>query len=289
VKQRSKSAIGVGVVGILPALFGGPVWAVAFTILCVIGFTEFLAMSRGISPGVLPFGIVLIPLFAAATYFDRADMALLGAASLAAFLPLVEATLRRSLDGAFADWALAAAGTLYLGLPVFAAIELRSMPGSVDAGWLDDLADTMALGWDAFPRGLAWLISVILMTWAADAFAFIVGRQFGRQKLSPVVSPNKSVEGLIGGIVAAAITGALTFAVFGLDDQIWIGALVGIVLTIVGLFGDLAESVLKRQAGVKDSGAIIPGHGGMLDRLDALLFNFMAGLYLALLVDTVVL
>jgi phosphatidate cytidylyltransferase len=212
-------------------------------------------------------------------------MALLGVTSLAVFLPMAGATLRKSLDGAFADWALAAAGTLYLGLPVFAAIELRSMPGSVDAGWVDDLADALSFGWDAFPRGLAWLISVILITWAADAFAYIVGRQFGRRKLSPVVSPNKSVEGLIGGSIAAAITGALTLAVFGLDDRIWIGAIVGAVLSITGLFGDLAESVLKRQAGVKDSGALIPGHGGMLDRLDALLFNFVAGLYLALLVD----
>jgi phosphatidate cytidylyltransferase len=285
VKQRSSSAVGVAVVGLLPAIFGGPIWAVAFTILCVIGYTEYQGMSRRISPGVLPFGLVLIPLFAVATYFDRSDMALLGVASLALALPLAEATLRTSLDGAFSDWALAVAGTLYLGLPVFAAILLRKMPGTVDATWLTDLADAMALGWDAFPRGLAWLVSVILITWMSDTFAYLVGRQFGRRKLSPVVSPNKSVEGLIGGTAGAAVTGTLAFAVFGLDDQVWIGALVGVVLSIVGLFGDLSESVLKRQAGVKDSGTIIPGHGGILDRLDALLFNFVAGLYLALLVD----
>jgi phosphatidate cytidylyltransferase len=251
----------------------------------VIGFTEYLMMSRRISPGVAPFGFALIPLFAIATYFDRLDMALLGATALAVALPLAEATSRKSLDGAFAGWALSAAGTLYLGLPLFAAIELRTMPGAIDAEWLTDLADATSFGWDAFPRGLAWLVSVILITWMADMFAYLVGRKVGRRKFSPVVSPNKSIEGLAGGIIGAAVTGALTFAIFGLDDRVWIGALAGAVLAIVGLFGDLSESVLKRQAGVKDSGTIIPGHGGMLDRLDALLFNFIAGLYLALLID----
>lgn len=288
-KQRSTSAIGVAVVGLLPAIFGGPIWSLAFTIFCVIGFTEYLAMSRRISPGVLPFGLALIPLFAVATYVERSDMALLGISALAVSIPVVEATLRKSLDGAFADWALATAGTLYLGLPLFAAIELRNMPGPVDRSWLSDLADATSLGWDALPRGMAWLMSVILITWMSDTFAYLVGRQFGRRKLSPVVSPNKSIEGLIGGTAGAAVTGALAFAAFGLDSHLWIGALVGAILAIFGLFGDLSESVLKRQAGVKDSGTIIPGHGGMLDRLDAILFTFVAGLYLALLVDHYVL
>ncbi|CAN5840678.1 hypothetical protein BH20CHL4_BH20CHL4_05670 [soil metagenome] len=288
-KQRATSAVGIAAAGLLPAIFGGPVWVAAITVLCVVGFTEYLAMSRRISPGVLPFGLVLIPLFALAAYVDRPDLALLGICALAIALPLAEATLRITLDGAFADWTLSTAGTLYLGLPLFAAIELRNMPGPIDASWLTSLADATAIGWDAFPRGLAWLISVILITWMADTFAYLVGRQMGHHKFSPVVSPNKSVEGVAGGTGGAAITGALTFTVFGLDDRIWIGALVGATLAIIGLFGDLSESVLKRQAGVKDSGTIIPGHGGMLDRLDALLFNFVAGLYLALLVDHFVL
>jgi len=289
VRQRAISAVGVAAGVLLPAIIGGPVWVSAFTLFCVIAFTEYLAMARRISPGVLPVGVVLIPLFAMATYVERSDFALLGVAALSMALPLTAATIRKSLDGAFADWALATAGTLYLGLPLFAAIELRQLPGAIDASWLTELADTMSPGWNAFPRGLAWLLSVILMTWMADTFAYLAGRQFGRRKFSPVVSPNKSIEGVIGGTLAAAFTGALTFGVFGLNDRIWIGALAGAVLAITGLFGDLAESVLKRQAAVKDSGSIIPGHGGMLDRLDALLFNFIAGLYLALLVDHFVL
>jgi phosphatidate cytidylyltransferase len=285
VKQRSISAIGVALVGILPALFGGPIWAVAFAALCTIGFFEYLGLARGISPNVRPYGLLFIPLFAAVPWFDCPELALLGFASLAVMLPGIEATLRSDLTGAFADWALAAAGALYLGLPLYAAVELRRRPGTLDAEWLDDIAGSLALDWSAFPRGLAWVLSVILITWMADTFAYLVGKRIGRRKLSPVVSPNKTVEGLIGGTIAAAITGAIALAVFGIHGGVWIGLLIGAALALIGLFGDLMESVLKREAGVKDSSALIPGHGGMLDRLDALLFTFVAGLYLALLAD----
>ncbi len=288
-KQRSQSAIGIALVGLLPAILGGPVWTIAITVLCLVGFHEFLAIAGRLSPDIKPFGFALLPLFAVAAVIDRSDLAILGAVSLAFMLPLAEATLRSDLRGSVTDWALATAGTIYLGVPIYAAIELRSMPGPVDASWLSDLADTLSFGWDANPRGLAWLTSIILMTWMADSFAYLVGRQFGKHKFSPVVSPNKSLEGLAGGIAGAAATGAIVFLLFGIDDRWWIGLALGAILAVVGLFGDLSESVLKRQAGVKDSSSLIPGHGGMLDRLDALLFTFVAGLYLAILVDHYVL
>ena len=288
-RQRSISAIGVALVGLLPAILGGPVWAIVFAVLCTIGMMEYLSMARRLSPGIRPFGLAIVPLFAAVAWFDCPEYAVLGFAALAVFVPLFETTLRKNLDGALTDWALSAAGTLYLGLPLYAAVALRQRPGDVDANWIDELADNLSFGWDAFPRGLAWLISIILITWMSDTFAYLVGRQIGKHKFSPVVSPNKSIEGVIGGMVAAAVTGALTFWAFGIDDSIWIGLLAGAVLAITGLFGDLSESVLKRSAGVKDSGSIIPGHGGMLDRLDALLVNFTVGLYIALLVDHYVL
>ncbi|MGD9712097.1 MAG: phosphatidate cytidylyltransferase [Thermomicrobiales bacterium] len=288
-RQRSISALGVAVVGIVPALLGGPVWAIVFAALCTVGMVEYLAMARRISAGVRNVGLLFVPLFATVAWFDCPEFAVLGFATLAVFAPLFETTLRKRLDGALVDWALQAAGTLYLGLPVYAAIALRRRPGEVDAGWLSDLAEDLAFGWDAFPRGLAWLVSIILITWMSDTFAYLVGRQIGTHKFSPVVSPNKSLEGVGAGVVAAAITGALTFTVLGIDDSLWIGLSSGAVLSLTGLFGDLGESVIKRQAGVKDSGAIIPGHGGMLDRLDALLVNFVAGLYIALVVDHFVL
>jgi phosphatidate cytidylyltransferase len=285
VRQRSRSAIGVALVGLLPAILGGPVWAVVLTILCLIGFQEFLALARTQSPGVSFIGFAIVPLFAVATIWERTGWALLAVVSLALLGPLAATTIRGSLDGAVTDSALTTMGILYLGLPLFAAIELRDLAGAVNRSWLESLADTASIGWGGAPRGLAWLVTVILVTWMADTFAYIVGRQFGRHKLSPVVSPNKSVEGLVGGIAAAAITGALSMIAFGLDQPVWIGLLLGIVLALTGLAGDLSESVLKREAGVKDSGNLIPGHGGMLDRLDAFLFNFVVGLFLALAID----
>lgn len=284
-KQRSLSAIGIAIAGILPAIMGGPVWAVAFTVLCILGFNEYVKMSCNISPGVPPFGYLLIPAFGVAGAWWTNETVLLGLVALAIALPLIETTLRKDLNGAFSDWALGASGILYLGVPLFAGIMLREMPGTVDAGWVSDLADKASLGWDANPRGLAWLITVILITWIADTFAYLGGRTFGKRPLSPVVSPRKTIEGFIAALVAGAITGALAIEILGLGVHWAAGIAVGLVLTVAGLFGDLSESVLKRQAGIKDSGTLIPGHGGVLDRLDAVLFNLVAGLYLAMLID----
>ncbi len=288
-KQRSISALGVGLVGLVPAIMGGPVWAIAFMVLCLVGYAEFHRMAVRLSSGTRPFGYLLVPLFAVVPFVDQPERWLTGLVFLAIVLPLAEATLRSDLQGSVTDWALSAAGTLYLGIPLYGAIELRRMPGDVSRNWLEDLADTAAIDWPSLPRGLAWLLTVLLCTWMADAFAYIVGKQIGKHKLSPVVSPNKSVEGLAGGVIAAALTGALGVWAFGLTDRIWIGLLFGVAIAIIGLFGDLSESVLKRQAGIKDSGSFIPGHGGMLDRLDALLFTFVAGWYLALLADSIIL
>jgi phosphatidate cytidylyltransferase len=119
----------------------------------------------------------------------------------------------------------------------------------------------------------------------ADTFAYLVGSKAGKHKLSPVVSPNKSKEGFGGGLVAAAATGALLFWLFGMSPHWGWGFLFGAIIAWVGLYGDLAESVLKREAGVKDSSNLIPGHGGMLDRIDALLFTFVAGWFLAIAFD----
>jgi phosphatidate cytidylyltransferase len=216
---------------------------------------------------------------------ESGAQALLGVVALATGLPFCEIILRRDLAGAFEDWALAAAGALYLGVPLYAAIALRGVDGVVDAGWLGNVADWAAVGWDSAPRGLAWLLVIILITWLSDSGAYLVGRSYGRRPLIPVVSPKKTVEGLIGGLASAALTGSVAVSLFGLDVSWAVGALLGVAIAVVGVGGDLAESVMKRQAGVKDSGTLIPGHGGMLDRLDALLFTFPAGWHLATLID----
>lgn len=288
-KTRSISAIGVVLVGIVPAILGGPVWAFVFMLICMIAFTEYHGLASKISGRVSKVGIVILPFFALVPWSNQPERLVMGLAALAVFLPMMGATRRKNLNGSVTDWALSAAGTLYLGLPLVAAIELRRMDGTVSREWLTRLDNWAAFAWDSAPRGLAWLMTVILCTWLSDTFAYLVGRKVGRHKLSPVVSPNKSKEGFVGGLLAAALTGAICFWGFGLGSNWWWGLLFGAVLAWIGLYGDLAESVLKRQAGMKDSSNLIPGHGGMLDRIDALLFTFVAGWYLALIFDCYVL
>ncbi|MCC6793401.1 MAG: phosphatidate cytidylyltransferase, partial [Thermomicrobiales bacterium] len=201
--------------------------------------------------------------------------------AVAAGMPLVWMIVRADLDRAFIDWALTAAGAFYLGLPLFAAISLRQTPGATNAEWLNDLAGGLSFGWDSHARGLAWLLVTILVTWLSDTGAYLTGRAAGKHPLIPRISPKKTIEGLAGGLAAASITGAICVAVFGLGAPWWAGVLVGLAIGSVGVVGDLAESLMKRQAGVKDSGTLIPGHGGMLDRLDALLFTWPAGWFVA--------
>jgi CDP-diglyceride synthetase len=285
VRQRSISAVGVVIVGLVPAIMGGPVFTVVLTFLCLIGLHEYNAMAHRVGNHIMPSGYVAIPAFALAAALGGREQPLLGAAAVAVGLPLIWAIFRRDLDKAFVDWTLTSAGSFYLGLPLFAAIALRQMDGAIDADWLDDLAGALSFGWASHPRGLAWLLLTILATWLSDTGAYIVGRAFGRHALIARISPKKTVEGLAGGLASAAATGATCVALFGLGVPWWAGFIIGLVIGAIGVVGDLAESLLKRQAGIKDSGTLIPGHGGMLDRLDALLFTWTAGVFIASLAD----
>jgi phosphatidate cytidylyltransferase len=285
VRTRSISAIGVVIVGIVPAIIGGPVFAVVLTILCLIGMNEFLNLARPLGRTPIPTGYLAVPAFALSATVSENAAAVAGITAAALFVPLSLAIFRSNLTGAVIDWALAAGGALYLGLPLYAAIVIRRNEGRIDANWLKDLANWGAIDWHSTPRGLAWLLTIIVITWLSDTGAYLLGRAFGKHPLIPTVSPKKTIEGLIGGLVCASITGALAVWLFGLGVSIWLGLAAGLVLAIVGVIGDLAESLLKRQAGVKDSGTLIPGHGGMLDRLDALLFTWTAGWFVMLLVE----
>lgn len=128
------------------------------------------------------------------------------------------------------------------------------------------------------PQGMWWLVGALVITWGNDTAAYFAGRFLGKHKLYPEVSPNKTWEGFAGGMVGSI--GGLFIVKYGffpemtVVDCVCLGALGG----VLGPMGDLCESMLKRAYGVKDSGSIIPGHGGMLDRIDALLFNAPAAL-----------
>jgi phosphatidate cytidylyltransferase len=123
------------------------------------------------------------------------------------------------------------------------------------------------------PDGGWWMLAALVITWANDSAAYFAGRFFGRRKLYPEVSPNKTWEGFLGGMAGSIgflfLQRALFFPVLSISDCIILGFLGG----LLGPAGDLCESMLKRAYGVKDSGGIIPGHGGILDRIDALIFN----------------
>ncbi len=116
------------------------------------------------------------------------------------------------------------------------------------------------------------IIGIFILIWTNDTFAYIVGKTMGRRKLFERISPKKTIEGFLGGLVFAVIASFIIsrFPVFGQSAAVWMGA--AAILVITGTLGDLIESRFKRNAGVKDSGNIMPGHGGILDRLDSIIF-----------------
>jgi phosphatidate cytidylyltransferase len=174
---------------------------------------------------------------------------------------LVAAIWLRGADGG----PLAASGTtvfaaLYTGGLMMYALELRHFPGATTA-W----------------HGTALVFAPVLLTWTSDTAAYFSGRALGRRKLIPSVSPGKTVEGAIGALVGTALVAVLYTGVLAHYDTFQFGlgwALVlGILISVAAQVGDLVESLLKRDTGVKDSGALFPGHGGVLDRVDSLLFT----------------
>ena len=172
---------------------------------------------------------------------------------------------RPGFTAADRPWARAfklAAGTVAV-LPAWAALCL------LHSGNFASLAGLPEAGGGHGPR---WLLAALALVWAADSGAYFAGRHLGRRKLAPTISPNKTVEGAVGGLLAgvAVAIGLGLWAGAG-SAQLPALALVAALAVAVSIVGDLVESLLKRQAGVKDSGHLIPGHGGILDRIDGVL------------------
>lgn len=126
--------------------------------------------------------------------------------------------------------------------------------------------------------GFEVLLLALFIVWATDIGAYMIGRKYGKHKLIPAVSPNKTIEGAVGGILSAVVVTLVYLVAFGesvaISYSLPVMLLLTIIFSIVGQFGDLVESSIKRHYGVKDSGNILPGHGGILDRFDSLLFVF---------------
>ena len=124
--------------------------------------------------------------------------------------------------------------------------------------------------------GLLWLFLTLVLTWSADSGAYFAGRAFGKNKLFERVSPKKTIEGVVGGVVLSTVVAVFYCATWLPEVPLFSSVLIGVVWALLSVVGDLVESMMKRAFGVKDSGNIMPGHGGVIDRLDSLLFTFPA-------------
>ena len=245
--------------------FGGWV-AFAFTLLVVVlGTLELhnMMLHAGYHP-LLWISLGLSALFLVAAMLPAQRLLILeiglGGSLLVSF-PWLFA--RKKLDGAMVDWALTLAFSIYVGWSMSFFLLLRGNDSSI--------LHAANGAWIVLPRGAWWLLMVLLGVWGFDAAAFFAGRYFGRHKLAPNISPAKSWEGVMGGFVLSIAAGLL-LTVIPLGVPWYLAIVLGILLGIAAVLGDLAESLIKRQTHVKDSGQIMPGHGGMLDRIDSLMF-----------------
>jgi len=163
----------------------------------------------------------------------------------------------------FVTWATSTFGVAYVGLllPAIVLVAHVAPPGG---------SSSTGVGVLNLGSGVAWTLLLVLVVWGYDIGAYLTGRAVGRRRMLDHISPSKTVEGLLGGLVLATVAAGVGAALIGL--QPWHPLVIGPVVGLAAQVGDLAESMLKRAAGRKDSGFLIPGHGGVLDRVDSFLF-----------------
>lgn len=235
-----------------------PAWC--FTLLVITGGCLALyELYRMTFTRRQPPELMVIGLAAAALVIGHSHVPLpLGDLLLLSTVAVVVAMLisRSSPEHRVTDASVTLFGVLYIGLTLGSLVATRALPAGE---WL--------------------VLFVALVTWAGDTGAYYTGSLWGTHLLAPRVSPKKTVEGLVGGLGLALITSLLARITFVPQLTWWDALLLGTLLTAAGLVGDLCESAMKRSVGVKDSGGLLPGHGGMLDRLDSLLFTAPAFYY----------
>jgi phosphatidate cytidylyltransferase len=262
------------VVGVVAAVVGGPVFA---AVMAAIGLGVYYETSR-ITP-LVGLGYHLgWPGYA--TIFVAASIGLMTRESWGLAVVIVAALLLPSVmilqmpisNESFGSWITSMAMGAYVGFAVYAAIALRHQIGDLDVDWANELGAYFSMADESYAVGLGWLAVAIAATWLSDTFALFAGRSFGRTPLIPHISPRKTLEGAAGGVVGAVI-GTVGFTLLlGIPDvTVPMAILIGTVLAVVGIVGDLTQSFIKRSGGVKDSGTLIPGHGGIFDRVDSML------------------
>ena len=264
-----------GVVGIALAAFviqtGGALFAGFALVLSILAWFEYArAFHRKGSNLTFLTGILGLFLLWGCAWLGNAEETMAVTTGIV-LLILLESVL---LHGRFSfeDAAVSVAGVLYFGYP-FAHMVLLRFAGE---------GQTLMTPLGAFDFGCAMIWVMFIGTWASDTFAYFVGSAIGSHKLCPTISPNKTVEGFLGSLVGTTASVAGLGVFFGLPVLEMAG--LGLALSVLATLGDLVESVAKRYTGIKDSGNIIPGHGGVWDRFDSVLFTAPAVYYFAVLV-----
>jgi len=252
-------------VGLAVIAWGG--WLYYGLIAIILGIAAYEYVKLFQAGGLQPAGIFVIgaTLFLAIqrsfSGFDNAHLSLSLLILLAMAYHLFQ--YERGSERAGTDFAVTLSGILYIGWLGAYLISLRRLPD-----------------------GLWWLLTVLPAVWLADTGAYLVGSRFGKHKMTPRLSPKKSWEGYLGGILFSVPVTALLATLW----PVWAGpglavtpiraALMALVLSVLTILGDLGESMLKRQVGVKDSGNLLPGHGGVFDRIDSWLWAAVIGYYM---------
>jgi phosphatidate cytidylyltransferase len=238
------------------AVAGGIVFMLAMVAIGVVALREFAAIASRYRPLLLPAYVAVAALVVAAHFGTAFNILYV----LAASFPLIFAFAARpqNQERATVSIGVTLLGVLWIGIPVAHAVLLRDLPS----------------------HGAALLIDVLVGTFVADTAAYATGRMFGSHRITPNISPNKTLEGLIGGF----LIGTMGFWFAGLYQD-WLSGLdallIGAAVAAVAPIGDLFESMLKRDLGTKDTGTIFGPHGGLLDRLDAVFFTVVVGYYLS--------
>ncbi|MFZ5878750.1 MAG: phosphatidate cytidylyltransferase [Chloroflexota bacterium] len=264
--KRTITALALLLVGMPTVILGGPFFFVLIAIFVVGAAWEYWNMFKAVGYDSNLYGTVggVLLILAARAFFPE-----LAAPALAAGILLSMAihllAFERGRDQAALDFGVALGGLLYVGWLGAYLLDIRNLP---DGGW--------------------YFMIVLPSVWLADSGAYSIGAAYGRHKMSPRLSPKKSWEGYAAGVFSGAIGGAFfvyAYQTFGaLPDgmTLWQGALLGLVLGLLSPLGDLGESMFKRQAHMKDSSNVFPGHGGFFDRIDSWIWAAAIGYYFIL-------
>jgi phosphatidate cytidylyltransferase len=262
--QRLLVAILLIPIGVTFIALGG--WPYSIFIMLVLGVAAWeywrIYKTGGYSPSpsLLIGGAMLLAITRFLLNFHEADAALAGLVMAAMGLHTFHH--ERGDEHSATDFTITVAGILYIGWLGSYLISLRNLPD-----------------------GLWWTLLVVAGTGFADAGAYFVGSRFGKHPLAPRVSPKKTIEGYIGGVIVGSLASALLAFLWGLMAPAITplrGLIIGFVLSLLTILGDLGESMIKRQFNIKDSSHILPGHGGIFDRIDSWLWAAPIGYYLIL-------